>query len=222
MESGTPFIPPSLLPKERGILFRDRLVRAILEGRKTQTRRGMGKVPIDGRAPVQVGGAQDPGLWGYAKPDGNMDRKAGTFRCPYGEPGDRLWVREAWAPCLEKPGGIHFRAGGTDTTAHTPFCDSKWKPGIHLHRRNARILLEVIEVRVQRLQDITPADAIAEGLERRPLPLEDAGWLDAAGHGRPAVEAFASLWDSIHGDDPYACWGANPFAWAITFRRLQP
>lgn len=223
--------------KERGILFRDRLVRAILEDRKTQTRRL-----------AKVGGAQDPGLWGYAKPNGNMDREAGTFRSPYGGPGDRLWVREAWAPLsdeqraslkrgamliqskpeFERPGVI-FRADAMNPAAQTTeaLYGLKWKPGIHLFRRDARLILEVVEVHLERLQDISEEDAIAEGLERMPDPTGHGDvWHGATtksssrGFDDPRL-AFASLWDSINGDKPGASWAANPWVWCITFQRIQ-
>lgn len=165
--------------KERPLLFRTPLVRAILDGRKSQTRRAM-KSHAVGR------------------------------ECPYGVPGDRLWVREAWQQLTDRtgrPDGMVYRAD--DEQPGLPLPGPRWRAGIFLRRQHARIILEITEVRVQRLQDITDADAAAEG-----VGAADTDWTAY----RPRA-AFRDLWNRIHGDES---WHANPYVWALTFRRLQP
>ncbi len=117
-------------------------------------------------------------------------------RCPYGRAGDRLWVRETWREDYDRR--IRFRADAEHPEVH------KWKPGIHLKRIHARILLEVTAVRVERAQAISEADAVAEGC----IPLRDL-W---------AQGAFASLWVKING---LASWEANPLVYVISFKVLR-
>ncbi|MDZ4055924.1 MAG: hypothetical protein U1D69_03005 [Polynucleobacter sp.] len=225
--------------KSRPILFKDDMVRAILEGRKTQTRRVV-KLPrnhawgnfFDG----QICPENDLSSLGFSVDE---------LRCPYGKPGDQLWVREAWqgpildseeheAQCREdgpeafkKPGFCVYRA--TDLLDAIDFDGNEigWRPSIHMPRWASRITLEITSVRVERLQDISEADAKAEGVEGHYV--ED-GWYwrnyllteeDAA--ISPMLncpkESFRSLWQSING---LSSWNTNPWVWVMEFKRAKP
>jgi hypothetical protein len=184
--------------KERSILFSGPMVRAILAGTKTQTRRGVKR--LDVRA-------------GMPQPENDSLL---SLCSPYGQPGDRLWVRETWAwfGCERLPCEVLYRADG-----HTKLYDGygRWRPSIHMPRWASRILLEITDVRVERLCDISEADARAEGIK-----------VDECGHAireedhvawGGARSAFADLWASINGPDS---WAANPWVWVISFRRGEP
>lgn len=182
--------------KERPILFSGPMVRAILEGRKTQTRR-IWKPRKNW---------QDECEDGYSMPhfvDGD-----GEFHdqpCPYGQPGDRLWVRETWRVA---DGGTKYYEYAADRSvlreAVDEACCLKWKPSIHMKRAASRITLEVVAVRVERLQEITPGDAVAEGIGHSDV--------DAA------VVSYSSLWDRINGR---GSWDANPWVWVVEFRKVE-
>jgi hypothetical protein len=183
--------------KERPILFSGPMVRAILAGRKTQTRR--------------IVKNQE---WYNLKGDYG-DRLRGVDRCPYGHPGERLWVRETWFCATGEPGPAlcHYQADGD-----RPEFKGLWKPSIHMFRWASRITLEITGVRVERLQDISEADAIAEGIAKHsdqwidyPAGKSAAGWSDPR-------KSFTSLWQSINGGDS---WNANPWVWVVEFRKLE-
>jgi hypothetical protein len=185
------------------------MVRAILEGRKTQTRR-LVKLPDDilpERTFVDPGNAPIFGPGPYVKAFHMVEGEELMYpriRCPYGYPGDLLWVRETW--CQDDEGNICFRA---DDWTDCPSETGKWRPSIFLPREFSRITLAIAEVRVERLQDISEADAKAEGVlptpfERTPLNCY--------------VESYRLLWDSINGKT-YP-WASNPWVWAINFSRL--
>lgn len=184
--------------KERPILFSAPMVRAILAGTKTMTRRIVKGAPVY----VDPEPKYEPGTWGFT--GGSYPESGRVVRCPYGVPGDRLWVRETWGPLA---GGVTYRA-----TANTESHDgNRWTPAIHMPRWASRISLEVTAVRVERLQAITPSDAIAEGAfgEDRyhtepPLPYP--------------VATFKALWDSINGER--APWASDPWVWVVGFRRV--
>jgi hypothetical protein len=183
--------------KERPILFSGPMVRAILEGRKTQTRRIIKPQPTvfwnDGRQPVNL------------PYDRDNDR---LIRCPYGKPEDRLWVRETH--CKYGSGYIYRADYGT----HTPISDGvggPWKPSIHMPRVYSRITLEITGVRVERLQDITKADAMAAGVS------SDMPIVWQSGDDTPRG-MFGELWESINGPDS---WAANPWVWLVEFRRCE-
>ena len=197
--------------KERPILFSGPMVRALLDGTKTQTRRAIKTMPENHAAITSFchfGGQSwrlrgDRGTW--------MD-----VRCPYGQPGDRLWVREAWAET--RPAGIPwpatmtvYREGDNRTDYGGP-----WKPSIHMKRSASRVTLEITEVRVERLQDISGADALAEGIVRQP----DGGYGLADSthyHYTDPRQSYFSLWEAINGDGSVE---ANPWIWAVSFRGL--
>jgi hypothetical protein len=132
----------------------------------------------------------------------------------YGIPGDRLWVREAFYIIGEFPGKTpgtrwtHYRADSSNNFDNAPSWTGPWKPSIFMPRWASRILLEITNVRVERLQEITRKDAIAEGCEERS---EDGAWLG------PEV-AFCRLWESINGP---GSWEANPWVWCVSFRRID-
>jgi hypothetical protein len=219
--------------KERPILFNGDMVRAILDGRKTQTRRTViSTKDINGSgcelAPCEIAG--------------EVNRAGRFYLCPYGEPGDRLWVRETWGVVSyqfdldgmmetwtpDRPvtsihemkfgrgyynGHIIYAADGT-----FEWCDeygdekSAWKPSIHMPRAASRILLEIVNVRVERLQDIGENDAkcegapeYEEGIDSPPPADGDYSW--------SYVASFRKLWDSI-----YQNWQQNPWVWVIEFK----
>jgi hypothetical protein len=183
--------------KERPILFSGPMVRAILEGRKTQTRRVVkpqSAILTDEMA--RVLGVQPP-----------AQQNAPVISCPYGVPGDRLWVREtyAWSGDSSIPeadriasGEVWYRADGGRGGG------IRWRPSIFMPRWASRILLEITDVRVERLQDISDDDCRAEGYDRS--------------HAFPR-EWFARLWASINGT---GSWAANPLVWVVSFQRVTP
>lgn len=232
--------------RERPILCSGPMVNAILEGRKSQTRRVINPQPPkvedvkalagDGyswwRQPGSSGPFQVAGpVWAVRKLSGRHANEG--IVCPYGQPGDRLWVRETFitgwdtddsgylkmedAEGNELPEKVWYRA--------TPPPDFHWldedgymservpwRPSIHMPRWASRITLEITEVRVERLKDITAEDAAAEGVTWNTGVTRD-------GHTNP-ISAFKSLWNSINGKRPGCSWDDNPYVWAISFRRL--
>jgi hypothetical protein len=199
--------------KERPILFSGPMVRAIIEGRKTQTRRIVKSQPdckswCLAEVEAKQGSLQcKPSVFKWAPCYGSDETPNGEdeyIYCPYGKPGDRLWVRETHC---KYGGGYIYRA---DYGTHTPISDGiggPWKPSIHVPRVASRITLEITCVRVERLQDIAEADAIAEGCQCAGVPasLTNRG-------------AFAKLWDLINGAES---WAANPWVWVVEFRRCE-
>lgn len=198
--------------REKPIIFSGPMVRAILEGRKSQTRRLLKPQPI-----WESGWeGYNEGCWVYTNRNG--------YCFPMGEyqhhiqPGDRLWVKENYAhgwpmnpgdvlPPDPRNGqvAITYRADG-----NVPFGGSgKWRSCIHMPRWASRITLEVTEVRVQRLQDISEADAEAEGVQ----PRFADGW-----PSREHIGGFYSIWASIHGLHGPGSWEANPWVAALTFK----
>lgn len=192
--------------KERPILFSSEMVRAILDGRKTQTRRVVRPQP-----PEEFGFAIcDPhGLccWSAdAEEGGDCFPSDNPMRCPYGQPGDRLWVRETWGygePREVNPGTIIATAVYRADPDATP--NNGWKPSIHMPRWAGRITLGIIAVRVERVSDISTEDAFDEGI------LQGAG-----ARGR-----FRELWDSINSERGYP-WESNPWVWVVEFRVIVP
>ncbi|MFU4979606.1 hypothetical protein ACM7YR_06625 [Pseudomonas aeruginosa] len=204
--------------KERPILFSGPMVRAILEGRKTVTRRVMKPQPdflgsmVDPNTPFKT---LDAGL--HAR-----------ITCPYGEPGDRLWVREAWAADaqvdaiaprdLSQGEPIWYPADfSVRQTGCSMISKGRGRPSIHMPRWASRILLEITAVRIERLQDISEKQALAEGVE---LEGEGVCWAGAAGTASDSpVESFRLLWELINGA---GSWNTNPWVWVVEFKRVTP
>lgn len=214
--------------KERPILFSGPMVRAILEGRKTMTRRVVKPDGAHHLFPFLDLPGNQTGEWAWCSSSHVVSKH---IHCPYGQVGDRLWVRESFQPLFAdgvenhwetdwKTGkgyaisypatdGIHEYLDADDNL--TDAC----KPSIHMPRWASRILLEITAVRVERLQDISEADAQAEG-----APFE-LGELERLILGAKAKyrSGFCRLWQSIN--DP-GSWDANPWVWVVEFKRVQP
>jgi hypothetical protein len=192
--------------KEYPILFSSEMVRAILNGRKTQTRRVIKPQPFEcmQRHPSDGGAPCGLLVWGddYHVSDIILETMS-----PYGKPGDRLWVRETWASAWNKP---YYRA-----TDELPRLAKSWKPSIHMSKRFSRITLEIVSVRVERVQDISDDDAIAEGCNGRHSKDEE-GIKSELFSPR---EEFSKLWDRINSARGYA-WESNPWVWVIEFKRV--
>ncbi|SUB07778.1 hypothetical protein [Pantoea agglomerans] len=220
--------------KERPILFNADMVRAVLDGRKMQTRRVMKVQPHAGvrNSPFVKSGIED----GHGK----------ELVCPFGEVGDRLWVRETFR--------VHSRATDVATLVYKaseqqswtqqthrvpiekcnkPAVVDKWTPSIHMPRWASRITLEITGVRVERLNSISEADAKAEGLaeitkdgslfkfgipDRDGYPgTDDKGWPWTEWERNP-VDAYCKLWQSLYGEES---WQANPWVWVVEFKRVE-
>lgn len=210
--------------RERPILFSAPMVRAILSGEKTQTRRTVRPQPDVARpGDISTGTAFAARS---TSDDKHLGRLGAVIQCPHGQPGDRLWVREAWQHANHPDGPyrsgvtVHYRADYIDDP-HGPGGEKSpegryrtWRPSIHMPRAASRITLEITGVRVERLRDISEADALAEGL----TPTPGGWWSGAEGQAAPTPQgAYALLWDSINGP---GSWGANPWVWVIEFRRI--
>lgn len=196
--------------KERPILFSAPMVRAIMDGSKTQTRRVVKPQPPEH---MNIARHLGDGDWQFVNDVRMLADSASTWRCPYGQPGDRLWVREKWAEA--RPLGSPWPA----TMYIYAACDNRtdyggpWKPSIHMPRKASRITLEVTSVRVERLQDISGPDCWAEGIAE----IREKG--DEHGDLRGSVtQDYSALWESINGP---GSWEANPWVWAIEFRRVE-
>ena len=222
--------------KERPILFSGPMIRAILAGTKTQTRLIV-KIPawvdrIDDEPHCSLEARGNS----FALTEWNGDdAKTHEFPCPYGQPGDRLWVREAWAPTnSEHPRvRISYQADMTSYGLNggradellfpEPIYDGskvgvpkRWKPSIHMPRWASRITLEIVSVRVERLQSISEADAKAEGVVtcgvcygKKILPSTAT-----------ARERFTALWNSLNAARGHG-WEQNEFVWVVEFRRIN-
>jgi hypothetical protein len=232
--------------KERPILFSGPMVRAILEGRKGQTRRALKPQP-ESRENESV-----PGHYGTFFHGWNLDHPAVTdfdlsSLCPYGRPGDRLWVRETWSMAgmfnKTKPsdldhewsshqvneGLLWYRADGEQepgaTVGDKMSGRGRWRPSIHMPRWASRILLEITDVRVERLQDISDHDALSEGIEvsdwehgccpYRNYRKGEPGQMNR--HCSTPGLSFLTLWESINGA---GSWAENPYVWRVEFKQL--
>lgn len=203
--------------RERPILFSGPMVRAILAGTKTQTRRALKVQPPASTVTIDLWHHPDPRPHFWACDGGSLLDWA--YPCPYGQPGDRLWVRETWNR-FEPWSGFHYAAdyeafgiGPDDDPDHIPDHEVRWRPSIHMPRAACRIVLEITRVRVERLQDISADDAWAEGVQ-------DWMGVETPWKGVLApteVHAFASLWESVNGA---GSWAANPWVWVVEFRRV--
>lgn len=197
--------------KERPILFSGAMVRAILEGRKTQTRRVL-KLP---RWSTQDWDDFEVYENGVAETICASTGCSAVVLCPYGKKGDRLWVRETWRTINDQPlsecvnhKDLQFAADADEAE----FAIFRFRPSIHLPRWGSRITLEVTDIRVQRLQEISEEDAIAEGVP--PFNWSDRKSL------RP-VPAFQSFWNSINKTRGFG-WDVNPWVWVVSFKCVEP
>jgi hypothetical protein len=238
--------------KERPVIFSGPMVKAILEGRKTQTRRickpacDMGGELAGSVHPAKESGwiawwpGNDPGLADFTK----LAYQDG-FQCPYGKPGERLWVRES--AYISQPNfGLPEDAThkdydgqprvvsytvdmGFDAKRCAQDYGVKCSPSIHMPRWASRITLEITSVKVERLQEISDEDCKAEGIEHNwlgsdPCPPEYADEWERYGSDLEAEpcyspkESFQTLWETIHGPDS---WATNPWLWCISFRRIE-
>lgn len=203
---------------ERPIIFSGPMVRAILDGRKTQTRRVVKDAhgafwdhasyePIVDRGAVVDWRCDDGRVIGVGSP-----RRS----CPYGVAGDRLWVRETWSPIplgsYREGSRFAGRFAWYAADIDRPTWGGKWRSPIHMPRNIARLALEVVRVRVERLHEISKADAVAEGFED-----------EVGGHPRlpgcVPLEHFRAAWESINAKRGYS-WDANPWVWVIEFNRV--
>ena len=183
------------------------MVRAILEGRKTQTRRKLSPKTED---------------WLPTLSSLDAVKNPNSGLCPYGYPGDRLWVRETWRPKGHNfPIGNAYEYRATAEQDLTP-TDGPWKPSIFMPRAASRITLEVVSVRVERLQDLYEDDAIAEGIE--PIYTDHGKYFgnygkEEIGHLLHPFESYRTLWTSINGPDS---WESNPWVWVVEFKLVTP
>ncbi len=227
--------------KERPILFSGAMVRALLAGTKTQTRRVM--------KPQPTGFVGGPGVQlrnGSPAPLVPIDEDAGPYgreiRCPYGQPGDRLWVRESWAEVprhepqtdedlpYREDGRIVVYAADPHWEGSRQFLcadgvlrwarPERWRPSIHMPRWASRITLQIASVRVERLQEISIEDAKAEGAwgPDDSIVQKVADYFGTDIFSANPRKAFQMLWESINGPDS---WAANPWVWAVEFKRLE-
>lgn len=206
--------------KERPIIFSSPMVRSILDGRKTQTRRV-----------VKLRGGHEQELIGTrGKFDAAFSEDIDSgVNCPYGLPGDRLWVREKWTGTFHLENfHIAYAADGSERFADAPpgyvlpksaLKPDNWVTPLFMPRWSSRITLEITDVRVQRIQEISEQDSLSEGAELDsdgfPLghpPLDDG--YDTA------TEWFSDLWDSINAKRGFG-WESNPWVWAITFQKVN-
>lgn len=210
--------------KERPMIFNAEMVRAILDGRKTQTRR---IVKLSHER-----GMVNPVVRGRNGEISSITCRLAPLFCPLGQPGDRIWVREAWARYNIDRGshGMAYRATPPEDWPK----EGRWRPSIHMPRWASRIMLEITGVRVERLNDISHEDAEREGIHTevwdqtvvaKNYAAEDEifqFWSESLPHYVNMNElyrsSFQSLWQSIYGAES---WLANPWVWVIDFKRIE-
>lgn len=218
---------------EKPILYSASMIRAKLESRKTQTRR-IFKLPSWVEWYEDMGGdktgfviPKDPKYRGWYSID--------ELPCPYGKVGDRLWARETWQYHPDFPEIANRFVYRADISSQ--FDVEKWRPSIYMPRCASRILDEITEIRIERLNDITAEDALAEGIEKNWIgPLdkgpngfggqgwcEECGWIDYLNtmdedYAHTPIESYRSLWESINGK---GSWNKNPFVWVITTKTIR-
>jgi len=193
--------------KERPFICRDHEVRAILDGRKTQARRIVKPQPVWGVLPDGYGPCWhwQPKSWGshwVGFSENNNGQECLNGHCPYGQPGDRLWVRESW---YESPmtGECKYKADG-EVIGWNP------RPSIHMPRWASRITLEVTGIRCEQLGHITEADARSEGMKE-----PSCGWSP----DNSAVDAFCKTWCDLYSMESL---DANPYVWVVEFKMVTP
>lgn len=222
--------------KERPIMFKPEMVRAILSGVKTQTRRPIKRGQVfrfcrEGEGPCDLSAAErreinaEPFRWELENPAHPAPSELLTL-CPYGVAGDRLWVKETWAsgvglavvgsseeliapPNAQPAPPVIYRADGASLPPGV-----KWRSSLHMPRRASRLTVEVVDVRVERVQSITEEDAIAEGVDSVSLA-------DVPRQATTSRRAdFAQLWDRLYAKTWHA-WANNPWVWVVEFRRVN-
>ena len=205
------------------MIFNAEMVRAILDGRKTQTRRIMAPQPADD---IERCIFPNPEAIGWKSSLRHKHGSTTAHFCHYGKPGDRIWVRETFQGPLfdydlmdsyckdptpfEKPEFCVYKADGVPAPEFYDADDELhccWRPSIHMPRWASRILLEITGVRVERLKSISDGDAIREGCSTADMKSGDC-----------VADVFARLWASIYGSDS---WNANPWVWVIEFKRVE-
>jgi hypothetical protein len=219
--------------KERPILFSSEMVKAILGGRKSQTRRVL-------KVPKSLGEFRDVfddeiAANGEIGIDTSIYHNVG-LRCPFGKVGDRLWVRETWADvtsAFDDADEVRIAAFKADSSVydvygHVVYLEKlgdsgiyvdKWKPSIFMPKFASRITIEITGVRVQHLQQISPADLEAEGFYESHYYCDEAG--GAFGHRcTPPRDLFQNRWDWMNARRGYS-WESNPFVWVIEFKKLE-
>ncbi|HCB0227212.1 TPA: hypothetical protein MYK72_002061 [Klebsiella variicola subsp. variicola] len=220
--------------KERGMIFNGEMVRAILDGRKTQTRR-----PIKWKQTrfTEIGEREDGSKWPWSE---DAEHAFDFWHpCPFGSVGDRIWVRETFQGPLfdfdlmdsyckdsthfEKSEFCVYKADGVPAPEFYDADDELhccWRPSIHMPRWASRILLEITGVRVERLNAISEEDATAEGVPPAGSLLPDypGTFLTPKGDFATAKVAFQRLWESIYGEES---WKANSWVWVISFKRVE-
>lgn len=216
------------MSNERPILFSGPMVRAILDGRKTQTRRLLKSQPDEEWWKIR---SYWPHIAVFTTERG-MDRPEWKVECPYGQPGGRLWVREAHAIV---PATAYRASEGVAQTVnpHDPYYAAvyragfdrarsfSWRPSIHMPRWASRITLEITEIRVQRVQEVDADDVEAEGVQCAGEFIQREDDKEYFMHGENCCqEAFARLWDEIN-TAPGRTWEDNPWVWVIGFRRVR-
>ena len=216
---------------ERGILFHPDMVRSILDGRKTQTRRVIN--PQQRYAHTLIDGRHETSI-------GEFDYDIRYILCPYGQPGTRMWVRETWQQFFEdeippnRPRGPKgemgipeqpdrrsvcvYRADGE--LSHPEYGKANWIPSIHMPRWASRITLEITGVRVERVQDISEEDIRSEGTDEC-LYSSPPYCTQCGGHEHLCSrDRFRDLWDSLNVKRGYP-WDSNPWVWVVEFRRVK-
>lgn len=217
--------------KERPIIMDGRSVRAILDGRKSQTRRVVQPQP-DWLAEVTHARV---GVPDFVWPIGSLGQQCGRpiTNLPYGSVGERLWVRETWMHTFEgeNADACHYIADAgtsrwlqarTENEARTNW-KGRWRPPLHMPRWASRLLLEITEIRVERLQAVSHADCIREGCGGDSQDIADElAMAEATGDGDDRlIEQFAATWDETNAKHGLG-WKTNPWVWVIGFRVLEP
>lgn len=231
--------------KERGMIFNAEMVRAILDGRKTQTRR-----PIKWKQTrfTEIGEREDGSKWPWSE---DAEHACDFWHpCPFGAVGDRIWVRETWSDVnLDGAPAVAYRADDEvydlmeneslldedgafnyqDTRVskyqfaawHSDLIsgiEGNWRPSIHMPRWASRILLEITNVRVERLNSMHDVDAMREGIQNLTTCSHSDFGIPGVVNAQHPVRAFQLLWESIYGTDS---WHANPWVWVIEFKRVE-
>jgi hypothetical protein len=224
------------MPKERPMLFSASMILALLDDRKKQTRRivkGAEKFPdiikfdrsiVDGEPQYKDSGMP---VWYSTESDGTTRE----WGCKFGEVGDYLYVRETWKEALSEThecyaykADLSYKCGkkAPPDLEQLTALNGGWKPSIHMPKKASRLWLEIVDIRVERLQDISEEDAIAEGIQ----PAYGKYWLDYQQLKESSeypvfdnpVDAFRSLWESIHGA---GSWDLNVWLWVVEFKKVE-